>query len=100
MVHTLSFWHFQKQEVMSEDVDAFFLVVMGCIVFCECSISLSMTMTKLGPLSSSVMQAGFAFVEAGSVRSKNTTNILTKNLLDSAIAAVRSKWGCFLVFIL
>ena len=28
------------------------------------------------------MQAGFAFLEAGSVRSKNTTNILLKNTLD------------------
>jgi Amt family ammonium transporter len=30
------------------------------------------------------MQAGFAFLEAGAVRSKNTTNILIKNLLNSS----------------
>ena len=29
-----------------------------------------------------VLQAGFAFLEVGAVRSKNATNILIKNLLD------------------
>ena len=42
--------HVEEQDltIFKEQVDAFFLVVMGCIVF--------------------LMQAGFAFLEAGSVR--------------------------------
>jgi Amt family ammonium transporter len=34
------------------------------------------------------MQAGFAFVEAGLTRSKNTTNILFKNLIDFVFASI------------
>uniref|UniRef100_A0A914VCS0 Ammonium transporter n=1 Tax=Plectus sambesii TaxID=2011161 RepID=A0A914VCS0_9BILA len=48
--------------------DAFFLISMSIIIF--------------------MMQFGFAFLEAGCVRSKNTTNILIKNLLDSCIASI------------
>lgn len=32
-----------------------------------------------------IFQAGFAFLEAGSVRSKNTTNILIKNYSELVI---------------
>merc|ERR1719412_2542214 len=38
------------------------------------------------------MQCGFAFLEAGSVRSKNTVNILIKNMLDAFIGGV-SYWA-------
>ncbi|XP_039274612.2 putative ammonium transporter 1 isoform X1 [Styela clava] len=34
------------------------------------------------------MQAGFAFLEAGSVRAKNTTNIILKNVVDVWMAAL------------
>lgn len=34
------------------------------------------------------MQAGFALLEMGSVRSKNSTHILIKNVIDSALATV------------
>lgn len=50
------------------NADHFFLIVMSIIIF--------------------LMQMGFAFLEAGSVRAKNTTNILLKNMLDVCIGAV------------
>jgi len=61
-----------KFAILNANVDAFFLIVMGCIVF--------------------LMQCGFAFLEAGSVRSKNTVNILIKNMLDAFIGGV-SYWA-------
>ena len=40
------------------------------------------------------MQAGFGMLEAGSVRTKNTRNILLKNLLDACIGAlIWWAWG-------
>ena len=52
-------------KVMQDNINSFFLIVMGIVVF--------------------LMQCGFAFLEAGAVRSKNTVNILIKNMLDCLI---------------
>ncbi|CAG0924439.1 unnamed protein product [Notodromas monacha] len=53
---------------VEESMDDFFIVTMSIIIF--------------------FMQAGFAFMEAGAVRSKNTVNILIKNLLDMLMGGI------------
>lgn len=35
-----------------------------------------------------LLQAGFGLLEAGSVRAKNAQNIMIKNLMDGAVAAL------------
>ncbi|KAE9413561.1 hypothetical protein Angca_008620 [Angiostrongylus cantonensis] len=58
----------QIRQDFADNDNAFFLCSMALVIF--------------------FMQCGFAFLEAGAVRSKNTTNILIKNLLDSCISVI------------
>ena len=61
----------KNTEVLSTlpgSVDTFYYLFVGSLVF--------------------FMQAGFGLLEAGSVRTKNTKNILLKNLLDACIGAI------------
>ena len=57
-----------KIEELRDSVNASFLVCLAIIIF--------------------LMQGGFAFLEAGSVRTKNTVNILIKNMLDCLLGGV------------
>ena len=51
-----------EMDVIKVNMNAMFLVIMGSVII--------------------FMQAGFGFLEAGSIRAKNTTSILMKNFID------------------
>lgn len=53
---------------VQESIDVFFVLASGYLVF--------------------LMQAGFAMLTAGSVRTKNTKNVLLKNVLDAAVGSI------------
>ena len=68
---------------LKENVDNMFVLLMGTIIcFLQvCNFSPS-------PLYLCLHKAGFGMLEAGSVRSKNTTNILVKNFGDLCLGVV------------
>ena len=49
-------------------VDIFFVLIMGIICF--------------------LLQAGFGLLEAGSIRAKNSQNIMIKNIMDAVVTAI------------
>ena len=51
-----------EMDTIKVNMNAMFLVIMGSVII--------------------FMQAGFGFLEAGSIRAKNTTSILMKNFID------------------
>ena len=54
----------------------------------ELSISINNVWVLVATFLIMFMQPGFAMVEAGFTRSKNSTNILTKNLVDFSLGAI------------
>ena len=51
-------------------------------------VSLDTLWVLLGAMLVFIMQAGFAMVESGFARTKNTANILMKNLLDFSVSSI------------
>lgn len=57
-----------KIDDLIASIDVFFVLTMGIVCF--------------------LMQAGFALLEVGSIRAKNASNIMLKNMMDAAVSAV------------
>ena len=65
--------------IVKSNMNAMFLIIMGSVII--------------------FMQAGFGFLEAGSIRAKNTTNILIKNFADLTFGNLDLTYICLIVFL-
>lgn len=54
----------------------------------EIRLSLDSVWVVMGGILVFFMQAGFALIESGSVRSKNTINVLMKNYMDACLGGL------------
>tara|TARA_B100001094_G_scaffold100079_1_gene96227 strand:+ start:5706 stop:7046 length:1341 start_codon:yes stop_codon:yes gene_type:complete len=69
----------ESSSTLSSDVGALWLFLGSCLVF--------------------FMQAGFSLLEAGTIRAKNTNNIILKNMVDACLGAiVWYLWGYALAY--
>ena len=75
--------------LLRENIDQMFVLLTGAIIcFLQVQVLLSLWWIQIPLNIPSFSKAGFGMLEAGSVRSKNTTNILTKNFGDLCLGVV------------